>query len=801
MNFRVPVLACALVLVALSDARPPARAGEPAPVPGLSAEVHVVTDPWGVPHIRAASLPDLYYAWGWVTARDRLWQLVLTRASAQGRAHRLLGNSALQADGGAQLFRLRERADALWARDARDPALRIAVERFTDGINARLRECREGRAPWPPELVALHARPEDWRPADCEVLLLGLGVTLDLDLPELGEAAALRAHGRAWFEARHRFEARWVFDTIADSTAGTTRPGAARRDASLEAAPSSPLAAAVAADAEEAASRFRVREADGGDRASNEMVVGPGRAARGRPLLANDPHLGLTAPGAFHVVHLSVPGVLEAAGATIPGLPAIVSGRSTRCAWGVTALGADVIDVYADTISADGKRVRGPDGWVPVVSAPFDLSYRVLGIPLPVPGKERRYTPHGPVLSWDPAHHVALSARWSAMEDSRITMASLVGVERSRGAAEIAARFRTLVTPTINLVAADVAGGTIYQACGLVPRRPSDPGPGVLPGDGRHEWPGFIPADSMPAWRPPADGFAVNGNNRPVHSRSPYAWPRYTFPQDRAARMAQRLGGDRSLTVADMMSVQNDVASRAAARQLPALLAAVAPLSGRLPARERAALDTLRAWDGAMRRSRVAPTLARSWWSAYVRRARLESLQGLALATLTGEAPDTLTFRGARESRTASAAGALATALDTLGAKLGPDLARWTWGRAHRARFAHPLARRGDGARFEPPLTPEDGDGSTICVGGSRAPWNFDVGFGPAFRHVVDLADSLTSWMIVPPWNAADGNGHSTDLRGRWASHDYVPLRMDWALIEREGAARVTLSPGGPAPR
>jgi penicillin amidase len=773
------------MLVALTDARPPARAGESTRLPGLSAEARIVTDRWGVPHIRAASLPDLYYAWGWVTARDRLWQLAFTRASAQGRAHRWLGNSALQGDGGAQLFRLRERADALWARDARDPALRMAVESFTAGINARLRECREGRAPWPPELVALRARPEDWRPADCELLLLGLGVTLDLDLPELAEAAALRAHGLAAFQERRRFEARWVFDTIADSAAPTPRPGPARgagRRASVAAGPRSSdegLDAAVAMDAAVAATRFAERADDGSDRASNAMLVGARRTARGVPLLANDPHLALTTPGAFHVVHLCVTGVLEAAGAAIPGIPAIVSGRSARCAWGITALGADVIDVYADSLSADNSRVRGPDGWTPVVHAPFDLAYRVLGVPLPVLGQERRYTPHGPVLSWDPAHHVALSARWSAMEDSRITMARMIGLERSRDAEEIATRFRTLVTPTINLVAADVDGGTVYQACGLVPRRPADPGPGVLPGDGRHEWPGFIPADSMPAWRPPGDGFAVNGNNRPVHARSAYAWPRYTFAQDRAARMAQRLGGDRSLTAADMISVQNDVVSRAAARQVPALLAAIAPLAGGLPARERAALDT-----------------ARSWWAAWLRRARLESLQGLALATLTGEAPDTLTYSGTPQSRGLSAAAALTTALDTLGAKLGPDLSRWTWGRAHRAYFAHPLARRG-GACFAPPLTPEDGDGSTVCVGGSRAPWNFNVTHGPAFRHVVDLADSLTSWMIVPPWNAADGNGHSADLRERWASHGYVPLRMDWGRIEREAAARVTLSPTG----
>jgi penicillin amidase len=517
------------------------------------------------------------------------------------------------------------------------------------------------------------------------------------------------------------------------------------------------------------------------------MVVGPARSASGRALLANDPHLELTTPGPFHVVQLTVPGVFEAAGAAVPGLPALVSGRNARCAWGVTALGADVIDVYADTLSADGKRVKGPHGWGPVVTRPFDLSFRLLGLSVPIPGQVRRYTPHGPVLVWDPKHRIALAARWSAMEDERITLAKLLGVERSTTAAEIAMRYRSLVTPGINLVAADVSGDALYQACGLVPHRPSDPGPGVLPDDGRHEWPGFIAADSMPAWHLPPNGYAVNGNNLP-QQRTPDAWPRYDWAHDRAARMSQRLAGDPSVTLADLASVQNDTWSRASARQMPALLAALGDRAKSLDARGRAALDALHAWDGYARRPDVGPTIARAWWNAYVRRDGLDGVPGLALAQLTGEARDTLRApSGAIESAADAAAGALTTALDTLQAKLGRDASRWTWANAHRARFSHPIARYLNQAGWEPPLTPADGDGSTVCVGGSNAPWSFTYTHAPAFRHVVDLADTATSWVVIPPWNSAEAGARGADLRSRWASHGYVPLTMDWARVEREG--------------
>lgn len=786
---RILTGSCALALVLLLDAPArPLRADVAPRLPGLAAPARVVTDRYGIPHLQARTLDDLYYLWGWVTARDRLWQLIDQRASARGQRHRWYGNSELGNDGGAQLFMLRERADAIWARDREDPALRAAIERYTAGVNDYIRDCRSGLRRWPPELAALHEQPVDWRPEDCELLLLGLGVTLDLDLPELAEDAQLRQHGAAWLSARRRFEDRWTFDTVPDSLAGPATRDAAHRAPGPS---GSALPAPTGALVERLAALAPVHAPDGSDRASNAFVVGPKRSASGRPLLANDPHLGLTTPCAFHLVHLSVPGVVEAAGAAVPGLPCIVSGRSTRCAWGVTALGADVIDVYADSLSSDGRRVKGPAGWVPVVTKPFDLTYLLLGVPLPPFGQARRYTPHGPVVAWDPKNHLAIAARWSAMEDERISMRALVGVERSRDAEELARRYRSLVTPCINLMVADVDGRTIYQATGLVPKRTFATGPGVLPGDGRHEWAGFIPADSMPAYRPAPDGFAVNGNNRPAHRASPYGWPRYAWAQDRAARMAERLAGDRSVTLADAASVQNDVLSRGALRQLPALLDAIAPGITSLPPRERAALDAVRGWDGATRRHLVAPTIARAWWSAYLRRSHFDGVPGLALATLTGEASDTLRSpAGTVETRTEAAAGALTMALDTLSAKLGPDVARWPWGRAHAAHFRNGLTRHGRGSRYEPPLTPIDGDGSTVSVGPSNVPWNFEVTHGSTFRHVVDLADPLTSWIVITPWNGA--SAAPVDLRTRWQDHRYVPLRMDWNAIARESAESVT---------
>jgi penicillin amidase len=782
----------------------------------LGAEAGVVTDRWGIPHVRAASILDLYQAWGWTAARDRLWQMVHARAAGEGMTHRWLGNRALQADGGAQLFRMRERASDIWRLAKHDRGVRESLLRYCMGVNSYLAECRRGARPWPAELQRLGEKPRDWTPEDCVLVLLGFGITLDLDLPELGEARAVGERGAAWATRRRRFEDRWIYDTIPDSAArrlwgdhgGARARGRAARTsrAAARAEPRAALPASVLAGLERALRAFPLRAPDGSDRASNAFVVGPARSASGKPILANDPHLALATPGPFHIVHLFVPGALNAIGASVAGLPIIASGRNERVAWGVTALSADVVDVIADSLSADGRRVLGHAALdAPaddrIVTLPFDLRFRVLGLGLPVPPfvQARRYSPHGPVLVWDPKRRLALSARWTALDGPVITLEKLFGIERATNAREVEDAFASLVTPCFNLVVADVDGDVRYRSVGAIPRRATLPGPGPQRCDRGELWGGVVPADSMPGWHVPVAGYAVNGNNRPAGEGYPYPLPRFDWVHDRARRMAQRLEGDRSITLADAASVQNDVYSLAAERWVPLLLERAEPSRDTLPERMRTALDTLRAWDGYARRSRVGPTLFRAWLAALQRRSGLEGAPGLAFAALSGEAPEALAIPGSpgeQESPERAAVAALAMALDTLSARLGPDLAQWTYARAHRARFRHALSALDSRERWEPPLTPEDGDNATPSVAPSRLPWSTEVVHGPAFRHVVDLAQPLLSLGVVPPWNSAafPGSGER-DLRARWAAHGYVPFHMDWARIEAVAMHRVRLVP------
>jgi penicillin G amidase len=767
----------------------------------LSAPVRLVVDRWGIPHIQARNLADLYFAWGVVTARDRLWQLEVTRRAASGTLWEWFGNRSLTSDGGAQLFGLRERAELIWKRERGDPEVREALERYAAGINAWIEHCWRTGGPWPAEFVRLRQTPGTWKPENAYLVLLAQGLQLDFDLPELDEAREIREHGLAWVEARHRFERDMRVSSIPDSVAARLYGHASRRPPRSGAAVASPaLSEALLAEARRTVSGIAsppTRDPD--ERASNVFALGPRRGAHGAPLLANDPHLGLSTPGPLHVVHLSVPGVLEVAGAYVPGLPLIVSGRNPRCAWGLTALGADVMDVYADTLSRDGRQVRWRGAWAPVREAPYTMRYRVLGLlPVPTFGQVRRYTPHGPVVAWDRKHRLALSVRWAG-DDEAITLSRLLGMERSEHASEIAAAVRTLVTPTANVVSADRDGHVIYQTVGALPRRGFTPAPGPLPDDERHEWLGLVPPDSMPRWELGPNDFVVNGNNLPVGSPYPEPFPRYEFMQDRAARMAQRLAGDASVTLADLRSVQNDVVSRGAGRFVPLLLRCADSLSGSLSPGARAALDTLRGWDYRVRRDRVAPTLFRGWLGALQRRSRLEGLPMLTAAALDGRAPEALRAPGSEtpERAALAASAALETSLVVLERNLGPVMARWRWGLAHRARFRHALAWRD--STLSPPPLPADGDNSTVSVGRSSLPWSTVFTHGPVWRHLVDLSVTDSSLCVVPPGNAAAGP-HARDMMTRWANHGYVPLYLDWARIERAAEIEVAMTPGVAAP-
>jgi penicillin amidase len=799
-----------------------AAAGQAAPpdstlaLPGLSAPVRVLTDRYGIPHLMASSRHDLYFAWGFVTARDRLAQLDYLRRAARGELSQVLGNRGLRADGGARLFELAAHAARMWGEvPPGSPAAR-AIEGFCAGVNAYLDAHGDATRRWPRELRLVHARPARWSPEDVVAVTLAQGLLLDLDAPQLDRALAADRNRALPPDSLARLREGLTYDTIPPEAAAAlygaggptgwsgppARPSAApaRRppDPSGGVMAARPAAAdALAARARRALEDFAAGFASAGlaRGASNVFAVGGARSARGSGLLANDPHLRLSAPGYWYVVHLTIPDTLDAAGACVPGTPVLITGRNRDLAWGITALAGQALEIYADTLDGSGRWVRWRGAWTPIRRASYGLRYRKLGLRLPVPGQVRRYTPHGPVLAMSRGRGLAYAIRWAALEDARGM--GVIGLEAARSFDELRSHLAGLPTPTLSLAAADRSGGVYYQVVGNLPRRTYPMPWGPTPGGGDHEWSGLLDLDELPGWRATARGYVVNGNNRPVGAPYPRFIGYYDWNDDRARRMDQRLAGDSSITALDMASVQNDVFSLEAERLVPHLLRHVDSLAATLSPAARAALDTLRAWDFRAGRGQVAPTLFRSWVARLTDAADLRAEPYALAAALDGRAPALLTRRRPELAPARVVAQALEDACAALTRLLGPDVAAWTWGRAHRARFGHALEWKD--RSLSPPLLAADGDRGTACVGTSGLPDGTTFTFGPAFRHVVDLATQDSSWVVVPPGNVGDAaSPHARDHLPLWQNHGYAPLYLSWERAEAARESEWRLEPARP---
>ena len=340
-------------------------------------------------------------------------------------------------------------------------------------------------------------------------------------------------------------------------------------------------------------------------------MVGPGRSTTGGALLANDPHLGLQAPGVWYLAHLETPG-LGLVGATLPGLPAVVLGHNGAIAWGFTNTGADTQDLFIERVDAeDPTRYLTPDG-----PAPFEVReerIRVAGalaVALTV-----RATRHGPVISdllpdaaaFGADHVVALA--WSALADDDLALQALPGVGKARNWQEFVAALRDVGAPMQNIHYADTSGHIGFIAPGRVPIRRNGDGRWPVPGwTGEYDWQGWIPFEALPQTIDPAAGVLFNANNRIVPEDYPYLLSADWEAPHRARRLAQLLERD-AFGPADFAAMQADVLSLLAEDLLPIMLTAAPALRPRLrPWRGS------RRWDLVMRAEAAEPLIFAAWY-------------------------------------------------------------------------------------------------------------------------------------------------------------------------------------------
>ncbi len=737
-------------------------------IAGLAAPVEVLRDGDGIVTIRARGENDAARALGYVHAQDRLWQMDFMRRTGAGRLAELVGPAALPHDRLMRtlgLYRVARTNLEILA-----PETRALLNAYAAGVNAYLEN--PPRA-WPLEFHLLAPpfgyRPEPWRPTDSLVW---------------GRLMALRLAGNWSDEIRRarlskRLSPKQIDFLWPDYPAGvpSTVPDLA---ALIEGLPLDRLARDTG----------WIRSAS---QASNSWVLAGGHTESGLPILANDPHLSLNAPGQWYLARIETP-ELTLTGATAPGLPFVVFGHNGRIAWGFTNTHGDAQDLFIEKlVPGDPGRYQTPDG--PRAFETREETIRIAGA-----APERlivRTTRHGPVISdvasraaGAAAPETALALAWTALRGDDRTAAAFHAMSRARDWAGFREALRDFHSPQQNIVYADATGAIGFIAPGRVPIRKAGDGRAPVPGwSGAFDWTGFVPFEALPMTLDPSSGRIVAANNKIVPDDYPYLiaadWPDHY----RAERIHELLDGADSLTPTTAAAMQQDIVSLGARELLPLLLE-TAPASPR----GREALTLLAAWDRRMDRDRAAPLIFYAWIRELNRRVFADELgevfgdfqrpkMDLLARTLTeGQAWCDDIGTPAREDCGGQAAQALEDALELLEARFGQPLDRLRWGAAHIAHFPHPILSRVPyfDSLFGYAVETDGGDDTlnraSTRAGGPPEALFADV-HGPGYRAVYDLADLDRSRVTIATGQSGNPfSPHYGDLATRWRDGIYAIL-------------------------
>ncbi|MBI2887358.1 MAG: penicillin acylase family protein [Chloroflexi bacterium] len=755
---------------------------------GLDAPAEVLWDQWGVPHVYAQGQDDLFFLQGYLHAQDRLWQMELSRRAGSGRLSEIFGRRTLETDRFLRRVGLHRAARA--EAERLDDESAAVLSSYCRGVSTFIRGRRDRL---PLEFSLLRFRPEPWRPEDTLVWAKTLGWSLSLNWDtELYRARMIQELGP---ELAARLE-----QPYPEGHPLTTPPGATE-----------PLGTPPPIEGWESLPAIL----RGGF--SNAWAVSGRRSQTGKPLLANDPHLVPQLPSVWYEMHLECP-TLRVSGASVPGVPGVVIGHNQHIAWGITASMVDTQDVYVEEFSPDAPgRYRLQDGWEEVSRVREEI--RVKGAQRPVV-EEVWLTRHGPLIATPRAPgQRGLALRSTALDPGNLLRA---GLELAKASAwdGFSAALGHWSAPCLNFVYADAQGHIGYRLAGLTPRRPPESGLTPLPGwTGDQEWQGFLAPEELPHAFDPPEGFVVNGNNK-VAGRNHAAYIAGEWIDGfRAQRIQDLLQTRDTLGPADFRTMHMDALSLPAL-ELLRLLEGLRPTSA--PAR--AALATLRAWDGRVEAESQAAALYEVFRRRLLRNLlapalgpHIESYFGLRLHPLS--VSSAYQFRGASfllelvrgmgqpglspltGSLTLEEAmsRSLEETLAELRQRLGPDPTRWDWGRLHQVTFSHALG--------EVPMLgwllnrgpyPVPGDTDTV----HQASYSLREPYGatrwlPSFRFIADTSDWDRCQSIHAPGQSGQpGSPHYDNLVSLWRRGEYHPMPFSRPAVEAVAQTRQEYLPG-----
>ncbi|WP_206352215.1 penicillin acylase family protein [Tautonia rosea] len=775
-------------------------------IEGLDQPVEVLKDRWGISHIYAQTEHDLFFAQGFNAARDRLFQLELWRRQATGTVAEIQGPKALQGDIGARLLKFRGDMTAELAHY--HPRGAEIILAFVEGINAyidlTLRE--PSRLPLPFQILGI--APGHWTPEVVVSRHNGLfrNATQEVQFTQLvhllgSERARALVNLKPGLPALVPDEtidtalfSRDILQRYADSRSGVrfepedVKPEFRRADVPehQEGLPTTSFLPDL--------------ENDPGLLGSNNWAVAGGRTLSGHPLLANDPHRSMQIPSLRYWVHLVGPD-WDVIGGGEPALPGISIGHNRRGAWGLTIFPIDQEDLYVYETNPDNPLLyRYQSGWE---------SMRVLSETFLVKGEgettvDLKFTRHGPVLYEDHEHHRAYALRAAWLEVGTAPYLASLRMNQASTWEEFRKACRYSLTPSENMVWADVDGHIGWQSVGLAPIRKGWNGLLPVPGDGRFEWEGFLPADELPHRLDPPEGWIGSANQNNLPQGYSHALGFVWADPFRFARVSEVLSSGRLLALGDMVQLQQDELS-IPARLLVPLLRGLEPKDDRT----RDVLDRLMSWDFVLDRGSISAAIYVTW-EAHLKEAvgqRLipkEVRSVLHPRSLSTEklvhwltSPDGRLGADPVAVRDAILIDALHHAQVELTERLGTQMDQWQYGQVDlkHIQLHHALSRAVDKAtraQLDPEPRARGGNASTVNNTSDAE----NQASGASFRMIAVVGDWDRSLGTNAPGQSGDpGSSHYDDLLEPWSKGRVFPVISSRSGVEAVTEATLQLFP------
>jgi penicillin amidase len=847
----VIVVVAAVVAISLARRPFPTTSGEIS-IPGLQGSVSVMRDGQGVPQIYADTTHDLFMAQGFVAAQDRFFEMDVRRHITAGRLSEMVGEDGLDADKVIRTMGWRRVAEQ--ELPLLKPQTRQILQAYADGVNAYIDRTSSTSAMSLEYTVLGQRYPgyvvEPWTPADTLSWLKAMAWDLRGDYD--GELTRARLFGRISGAQMGDLYPPYPIDehqpilskqdwSPGSSTSGSAIPSALTKDhrtttpAPTAAVPAGNGTRRAYAAAERALSSVPELIGHGDGIGSNSWVVGPDKSSTGKPILANDPHLGVGIPGIWYQSGLHCREVtddcpFDVSGFTFSGVPGVIIGHNNRIAWGFTNLGPDVTDFYLERLDGDTYRRDGNDE--PLQERPETI--KVAGeddVTITV-----RSTVHGPLLSdvitsvdqvggtapvngRQPKRHYDVSLAWTALEPNR-TADSIIAFNLAQNFQDFRDAAKFFEVPAQNLVYADVDGHIGYQAPGKIPirraARANDP-PGYWPAKGWEstwDWRGYVPFDQMPYALDPPEGFIVAANQAVTAYDRPFLTTEWDYGY-RSQRIRDMLEAKDTVTPADMAQMQLDTRNDFAARLVPFLLKVDLD-----DAFTREARQLLRTWDFTNPADNSDEGAAAAYYNAVWAHlvnltfndelpTDLQSSGGsdaMQSISVLLDKPDSLWWdnrqtAGVTEGRDEILRQALVDARLDLTRRVGKDPTSWEWGKLHRLElrsqilggsgtpgYVRMLFNRGP---YEMP-----GGSAIVNANGWNASEGFDVNWAPSMRMVVDLSDlDASRWVNQTGASGHAYNAHYNDQVDEWVNGETFPWPFSAAAVEDSTDDTLTLNP------